>query len=57
MNSAVVALWKLLDDIDTLDDACKGDNADFRNRCYEIQRKRFDIVSGEQFDILMEQVK
>ena len=35
-------LWNLLDDIDTLDDQCKGDDASFRKRAYEIQRKRFE---------------
>ena len=48
----IIALWRLLDDIDTLDDACKSDDAVFRKRAYEIQRKRFDILSGEEFDRL-----
>ena len=49
----IVGLWNLLDDIDTLDDACKSNDADFRTRCYEKQRLRFGIVSGEQIDRIL----
>ena len=51
-DAEIVALWKLLDDIDTLDDACKSDDLAFRNHAYAIQRKRFDIVSGEKIDAI-----
>lgn len=34
-------LWMLLDDIDTLDDACKGDDSAFREGVRHVQRKRF----------------
>jgi hypothetical protein len=44
------ALWTLLDDIDTLDDACKGDDAAFRKRCYELQQRRHGIVDGAYVD-------
>jgi hypothetical protein len=47
-------LWSLLDDIDTMDDAAKGNDAAFRKRCYEIQRKRFQIMSGEEYDRITE---
>jgi hypothetical protein len=40
-------LWMLLDDIDTQDDASKGNDAHFRKCAYEIQQKRHAIVSGE----------
>jgi hypothetical protein len=46
------ALWALLDDIDTLDDICRGDDAAFRERVRSYQRKRFAIMSGEEFDPL-----
>lgn len=39
------ALWRLLDDVDTLDDACREDDAAFRKRAYATQRKRFDIYT------------
>ena len=48
----IAALWRILDDIDTLDDACKGDDALFRRSVYAMQRRRFEIVSGEEFDEL-----
>ena len=54
-ENRAAALWKLLDDIDTLDDAAKSNDAEFRRRCYDIQRKRFAIMSGEQYDILRSQ--
>ena len=44
------ALWALLDDIDTLDDAAKGDDAAFRGNARDIQRRRFAVMSGELFD-------
>ena len=34
-------LWNLLDNIDTLDDACKEDDVAFRKMAYREQRKRF----------------
>lgn len=46
------ALWALLDDIDTLDDICRGNDAAFRERVRSYQRKRFAIMSGEEFDPL-----
>lgn len=55
MSEQAYRLWKLLDDIDTLDDACKGDDASFRKICYEMQRKRFEIMSGEEWDELRKQ--
>lgn len=42
---AAISLWDLLDDIDTLDDACKGNDGLFRKQCYELQRKRFKILA------------
>jgi hypothetical protein len=45
-----VKLWALLDDIDTLDDACGGEDDLFRTLTRNLQRKRFDIMSGEEWD-------
>ena len=53
LRKNAVNLWMLLDDIDTLDDACKGNDAMFRKKCYEIQRKRFSIISGAAIDNAM----
>lgn len=43
-------LWKLLDSIDTLDDACREHDAAFRKGAYGIQRRRFEFMSGEEVD-------
>lgn len=40
----VQTLWMLLDDIDTLDDAARENDAAFRKNCYEIQQKRWLIA-------------
>lgn len=44
------ALWALLDDIDTLDDMAKGNDAGYREHARRIQQKRFQIMSGEEWD-------
>lgn len=44
------ALWALLDDIDTLDDMAKGDDAAFRELARGFQQKRFCIMSGEEWE-------
>ena len=46
-------LWMLLDDIDTLDDACRGDDARFRKRAYQIQQKRHDIIGSDGYRLIM----
>jgi hypothetical protein len=52
-KDAARRLWMLLDDIDTLDDACRADDAAFRKHAREVQRKRFAVLSGEQMDVLL----
>lgn len=42
----VQTLWMLLDDIDTLDDAARENDAAFRKNCYEIQQKRWLIADS-----------
>ncbi len=41
-KDAAEALWQLLDDIDTQDDACRDNDALFRTRVRELQKKRED---------------
>jgi hypothetical protein len=50
LRGQAVRLWALLDDIDTLDDAARSDDAGFRKAAYAKQRQRFDIMSGEEWD-------
>jgi len=47
-SEKVEKLWTLLDNIDTLDDACKEDDATFRNLTRIQQRKRFEIWNPEE---------
>lgn len=45
-------LWRLLDHIDTTDDACREDDQLFRKQVMEIQKKRWSIIDEEQIDEL-----
>jgi hypothetical protein len=42
-------LWDLLDNIDTLDDACKGDDLAFRNDTRTQQRRRFEVSASDGY--------
>jgi hypothetical protein len=53
LKRKIVKLWMLLDDIDTLDDACREDDHSFREATRTTQRRRFEIVSGDEFDGLV----
>lgn len=48
----LVKLWALLDDIDTLDDAAKGDDVCFRRAAYRVQQKRHQILHGDDWNKL-----
>lgn len=48
VSNMVKDLWQLLDDIDTLDDACKDNDKLFRDKCYKIQQKRWKIYNPEK---------
>jgi len=48
----VFRLWRMLDDIDTLDDACRDNDAAFRALVRDVQRKRFDVLPGPEFESL-----
>lgn len=41
-------LWNLLDDIDTLDDACRSDDALFRRRARDAQKCRWQIYNPRE---------
>jgi hypothetical protein len=53
----VAMLWALLDDIDTLDDACRADDAAFRDLVRVVQRKRFLVMPGEEFEPLHDRAR
>jgi predicted RNA-binding protein YlqC (UPF0109 family) len=44
-------LWQLLDDIDTLDDACRADDRQFRDRVRSVQQKRFGILTSDGYEL------
>lgn len=44
-------LWGWLDDIDTLDDACKSDDAAFRKQVYAIQQKRHALLLSDGYTL------
>lgn len=46
---AASSLWKLLDDIDTLDDSCRDDDAMFRKKVREVQQRRFEFASSDGY--------
>lgn len=43
-------LWMLLDDIDTAGDIAKSDDKLYRHICQNLQKKRWEILSGEEVD-------
>jgi hypothetical protein len=45
-------LWKLLDDIDTASDAFKTNYEGLAKYVYHTQRKRFAIMTGEEYDAI-----
>jgi hypothetical protein len=45
-------LWKLLDDIDTASDAFKTNYEGLAKYVYNTQRKRFAIMTGEEYDAI-----
>lgn len=51
-DERVYALWKLLDDIDTASDICKGDDQCYRDRVHGLQEQRWDVVPEEDVDDL-----
>lgn len=54
-DEQIYRLWKLLDDIDTLDDAVKSNDKAFREHTRTIQRKRFEIIPESFVDELYAQ--
>jgi len=44
-------LWDLLDDIDTLDDACKDDDAMFRRSVRKLHKRRWEISTSDGYTV------
>jgi hypothetical protein len=50
---AAIELWKLLDNIDTLDDAIKEDGVKFRDAVRRIQRKRMKVFTSDGYNLFL----
>lgn len=44
-------LWKLLDDIDTMRDAAKNDDAGFIRAVERIQNKRWEVATSDGYTL------
>lgn len=44
-------LWQLLDDIDTLDDACKGNTEAYRNGVRQFVKKRHALLESDGYTL------
>ena len=51
---AAEELWQLLDNIDTLDDAARSDDAFFRRACRKHLKARFKILSSDGYKLYWE---
>ena len=49
-----VFLWSLLDDIDTTSDMAKSNDAAYRKRVEQLQRRRFEVSTSDGYDIAFE---
>jgi len=49
---AAFLLWKILDDIDSIDETCRDNDAVFRKLTRDLVLKRYLIMSGNLFDEL-----
>lgn len=45
-------LWKLLDDIDTVDDIAKGDDQVYRHLVRNIQKRRFEVGDTDGYTVV-----
>jgi hypothetical protein len=50
-------LWKMLDDISTLDDACGDDDAAFRKRAYAIAERRHGELLSDGYTLTRPKVE
>jgi len=53
LQGMVIDLWTLLDDIDTLDDACKSNNEAFRRLARETQQRRHKTLTSDGYNLYL----
>jgi hypothetical protein len=51
MEEIAQFLFELLDDMDTLDDAAKGDDGAFRRQAYLVQQRRWEVASTDGYKV------
>ena len=45
------ALWQLLDNIDTLDDSCRDNDAAFRRSAVRLSKMRFEMADSDGYSL------
>lgn len=53
LQMIVIALWKILDDIDTMSDIAKYNNIYYRNRVEHLQKLRYKYVISDGYDLFL----
>lgn len=53
LQNLVTGLWDLLDNIDTTSDIAKGNEIIYRQQVERIQRRRFDLVTSDGYDLFL----
>ena len=53
LKGMVTDLWCLLDDIDTLDDACKSNDEAFRHLARDTQKRRHKILTSDGYKLFL----
>ena len=53
LRKAVDTLWSLLDDVDTADDIAKGNDELYRKLAYKAQKKRFEVLTSDGYDLFL----
>lgn len=56
-DKVIYELWRILDNIDTMGDIAKSDNAYYRRRVVELQNKRWDVIGELDIDELYEKYR
>ena len=53
LRCMVVSLWQLLDNIDTLDDACRDSDESFRALARNCQKERHQILTSDGYELFL----
>lgn len=53
LRDMVRKLWELLDDVDTMDDACKFSDVTFRNNTRVLINKRAGVLTSDGYNLYL----